>query len=182
MKNQLFTVLLFFQISSALKILKTPKFPDGKTPPSSFATFRGAKLFARLWVSPTHKHHAEVLSRNEDSGLLLTFKSDGNYIAIDSYYIRFDFSSDFVPSKWMFFCFTFDNSENKIKIYEGSKLILEKQISKEIPEDFLQNLQLGKASKFAGELTQLNIWSQVLTDDDIKILGDCKEVSIFLIF
>ena len=87
MKEKIFIILLFFQISSALKILKTPKFPDDKTPPSSFAT--GCKLFARLWVSPTHKHHAEVLSRKEDSGLLLTFKSDGNYIAIDSYYVRF---------------------------------------------------------------------------------------------
>ena len=47
----------------------------------------------------------------------------------------------------------------------------------ELPQDFLKNLQIGKASKFAGELSELNIWSKALAYDEIKDLYDCKDIS-----
>ena len=126
MVDNICIILLFFQLCSALKILTTPKFPDGQTPPSSFATVKNAKLFTGenisicFWVSLPHEHYAEVLSQTEGSGLLVTFRADGNYFAVNSYFVRFEYASDepFVPSSWIFFCFTFHNAEKIIRIYQ----------------------------------------------------------------
>ena len=90
----------------------------------------------------------------------MNFQSHANYIGFYSYFVRFDFPREFVnciPDKLMFICFAYDNSEKRIKIYQNFKLTIDKQINKamkdfKISKDFLQKLQFGKASTFAGEL------------------------------
>ena len=80
----------------------------------------------------------------------------------------------------MFFCLTFDNSEKLVKLYQNSNKIFEKQELElkdfQIHEDSIKNLQFGKASKFAGKISELNIWSKVLDEDAIKNLYECKHL------
>ena len=78
----------------------------------------------------------------------------------------------------MFLCLT---SNKRLKVYLNSELIFEKEIDNvteglRLPKDFLKNLQIGKASAFTGELSELNIWSKVLTDDKINDLYECKAI------
>ena len=173
----------------SLKILRTSRFENGKDPASTFATIKDEKLFDIVdisicfWVSILYPHHAEVLSRSDHSGLLITFKEDGNYFAVGSYFIWFEFGMDnpFIPGKWMFFCFTYDNTKKIIKIFHGSDLLLKKQLEENyliFPNNFLQKLILGRSAGFAGYLTRLNMWSQILDSQDIKKLYECKEISI----
>ena len=170
-----------------MRILRAPSFPEGQAPNSTFANLDNPNIFDAeefsicFWVSLQFEYHAEVLSIKENAGLKISFQAHGNYIEIDSYSIRFEFPRkfNFIPEKWMFLCLTF---EKELKVYLNSKLIFEKGVTMgtknlKLPVDFLKNLQIGKASKFAGELSELNIWSKALAYDEIKDLYDCKDIS-----
>ena len=187
MIKRLFLILIFCQIAPAVRILRAPIFPEGNAPNSSFANLKNPTIFITeefsicFWVLVNFEYHAEVLSRNENGGVIITFLSHGNYIEVDSYSIRFEFPRNFrfIPEKWMFLCLT---SNKRLKVYLNSELIFEKEIDNvteglRLPKDFLKYLQIGKASAFAGELSELNIWSKVLTDDKINDLYECKDIT-----
>ena len=118
MIRKLIFILIFCQITSAVRILRALSFPEGKAPNSSFANIKNPKIFVVeefsicFWVSVQFEHHAEVLSRNEKHGIQISFQAHGNYIEIDSYSIRFIFPRkfNFIPEKWMFLCLTLKKS------------------------------------------------------------------------
>ena len=170
-----------------MKILKTPQFEDGKAPPSSFATLKNpstvsvSKLSLCLWIAPSAENKGEVLSKKEEEGFSIHFKHDNNFITIDGVDIKFEFPASYrFPEKWLSFCFTF--ADKSLKIFLDSKRrfgeVFDNILAKyEISEEFLSSLQFGKATNFAGKISDLNIWSTVLYDDKILRLYECREIS-----
>ena len=167
--------------------MKVPDFPEGKAPDTSFAELKNPKAFISdafsicFWVSVTFEHHAEILSRAEKSGLVITFLSHGNYVDLGEHSVRFQIPDkfDFLPEKWIFLCLSY---KKILKVYLNSVLIFDQNMenhsmSFKLDENFLKHIQLGKASNFAGELSQLNIWSKVLDKEDINTLYKCQDVS-----
>ena len=133
--------------------LKSSKLPRIKCTKFLFCRHKPEEVSICFWVSVQFEHHAEVLSRNEKHGIQISFQAHGNYIEIDSYSIGFEFPRRFyfIPEKWMSLCLTLNKM---LKVYLNSELMLERDIyvgtkDFELPVDFLKNLQIGKASKFA---------------------------------
>ena len=124
-RMRIYLLLLLYLTSSSVRVLKAPNFPEGKAPETSFAELKNPKMFNAdafticFWVSVTFEHHAEILSRAEKTGLLITFLSHGNYIDIGEHSVRFEIPKkfDFIPEKWMFLCWTY---QKLLKVYFGS--------------------------------------------------------------
>ena len=56
----------------------------------------------------------------------------------------------FIPERWTFFCFSFDNSKKELKVYFNGEKLLQKIIKKhledfEIEKNFLENERFGNA-------------------------------------
>ena len=69
--------------------------------------------------------------------------------------------------------------EKKLKVYLNSEKIFDKTIKNSldsfvIDKNFLQKETFGKAGRFAGQLTDLNIWSRILSDSEIKTIYLCE--------
>ena len=147
------------------RVLKVPDFPEGKAPDTSFAELKNPKAFISdafsicFWVSVTFEHHAEILSRAEKSGLVITFLSHGNYVDLGEHSVRFQIPDkfDFLPEKWIFLCLSY---KKILKVYLNSVLIFDQYMENhsmnfKLDESFLKHIQLGKASNFAGELSRV---------------------------
>ena len=115
----------FLQVSSLLRILQTPIITDGNGFTSSFASVKNPQNFTAqdisvcFWVSVRFESKAEILSGDEGTEFLLTFRPDGTYVQVHSYQMRFNAGKHFIPEKWLFWCLTYDNSEKMVKIYQN---------------------------------------------------------------
>ena len=86
----------------------------------------------------------------------------------------------FTPEKWRFLCFSFDNIEKVLMVYLDSEKITEKTIDNglenfEIESDFLKGEKFAKAKKFASKISDLNVWSKILTQEEIIDMYSCKD-------
>ena len=110
----------------------------------------------------------------------------GNYVYVDGLPIRLKFHDGytFVPGKWFFLCFSYDNQKKRLRVHINSKLILEKTFdtvldSFRITENFLSQSKFGQAGLFAGKIGDLNVWSKILNDNQIYEIFNCKEIKIY---
>jgi hypothetical protein len=79
------------------------------------------------------------------------------------------------------FCFLFDSTAKSFKIYLNSEQIFQdeqkiKLKDYEIASDFLKYQKIGYAKNFAGRITKLNIWSRLLTPEQVLEVHKCQMV------
>ena len=68
-----------------------------------------------------------------------------------------------------------------LKVYVNSEKIIEQVINKglenfEIKNDFLKHEKFARAKEFAGQISDLNVWSNILKEQEIKELYSCREI------
>ena len=114
-------------------------------------------------------------------GIYLTLV--GKYIIIGNVAFRIEFPKDFkfTPEKWVFFCFSYNNENKSLVAYLDSKRIFDRIIKDhldtfEIGRDFLNYEKFGDARYFVGNLTDINMWSSVLTEAEVIELFSCKAI------
>ena len=187
----IFILALCVQLNKSIKVLTTPKFPKDKAPAASFATLKNptspvlTTLSSCLWTSLYAEDFGSTWSFGNNF-FRTSFRSEGKIFAIGEYtVILIDYPEHllFTPEKWLFFCFSFDNIEKVIKVYVDSEKILEKKIHKgledfEIESNFLKEEKFANAKEFAGQISDLNIWSKILIEKEIFDLYSCKAISI----
>ena len=173
-----------------LKVLKTPKFHIGDTPVDAFATIANLKnistseLTICVWVLNYYKEDSWFFEETSDKGIRLSvLQTDwfANYIKVGQFYFRFSFPQHFewLPDIWAFFCFLFDNKVKRLSLYLNSEKIFENQEEEQLKDYkiapyFLNHQKIGNAKHFAGQITKLNIWSEVLTPEKVKDVYSCK--------
>ena len=181
--------VLFLQVKSYLfiRVFTTPKMDSNEAPIDDYSKFANVrnpvltKISSCHWSSISFEDLGTVwISDNETKYFRNSIRSNGNYFGVGGLSTRVEFPQDFfVPDKWFFFCFTYNNIEKKVEVYLNSEKILDKEIKKDlnsfvIDRDFLQYEKFGMVGKFAGRLTDLNIWSRILDGSDIMKLYTCK--------
>ena len=188
MKLFLALFYLLFEQFHCFKILRTPLLIQEKISESSFAVVQNplspssSKLSLCIWVSQTFENKFNILSAKDERGFSILFDPSGNTISIDGVDIQFKFPPkyNFIPEKWIFFCFAFDNTDKKMKIFRNAENIFEKKIKSlenyEIHKDFVGLQQIGKATQFVGDISDMNIWSEALEDAMIEKLYACQEI------
>ena len=173
-----------------IKILTTPKIDSGNVPEE--ASFWFSNITSHLtrnimnisschWMSIAFEKLGTVwISGNKTQNFGITIHDTGQYILIGGVYIRFEFPNHFfVPDKWFFLCFTYNNENKRLYVYLNSEKVLEEKIKHHldafvIESDFLQYAKFGKVGRFAGQLTDLNMWSTILDGSEIRDLYLCK--------
>ena len=119
-------------------------------------------------------------SENEKKYFGIDMNRKGRYVIIGGIYIRVEFPKDFfIPDKWFFFCFTYNNKEKQLVIFLNSEKIWDTRVQEHldtfvIEEDVLKHEKFGKAGRFAGQVTDLNIWSRILNSSEIESLYSCE--------
>ena len=188
MKLNIFIVALCIEESILIKVLTTPKFEKGKAPSDSFATLRNPsspplkQVSSCLWNSLNFESFAETWS-SSNSFFGTAFWTGVAYLYIgpfSSTRMTIPEHVSFTPEKWRFFCFSFDNIEKVLKVYIDSEKIMETTIDNgldnfEIESDFLKGEKFASAKKFAGQISDLNVWSKILTQDEINDMYSCKD-------
>ena len=121
-----FLVTYFSIFLKPYSCLKAIIIPEG-APQSSSARIKNAPsppletVSSCLWFSHQFETRGGAWTRKgEHFGY--RFINDGNYMYIDKLISRFELPSDFVfiPEKWIFFCFSFDNTRKEVKVYWNS--------------------------------------------------------------
>ena len=183
-----FLVIYFGIFLKPYICLKTIVIPE-TAPQSSSARIKNAPsppletVSSCLWSSFQFETRGGAWTRRgEHFGY--RFIEDGKYMYINKVISRFELPSDFVfiPETWIFFCFSFDNTKKEIKVYWNGEKVLERTIRKHldefrIKENFLEKEIFGLSSEFSGKFSDLNVWSRILRDQEIKELYDCGRTS-----
>ena len=171
----------------SIKVIVTPKFQEGPTPSSAFTRIKNVSSPALVSISSCCWSALDLedigsvwATRNTYFGN--SFKSDAKYMYVGKIVNRFQLPADFVfiPERWTFFCFSFDNSKKLLNVYFNGEMVLKKIIKKhlenyEIKKNFLENEKFGNAYQFAGKYSDLNIWSTILSKETIRRLHDCEK-------
>jgi len=134
-----------------------------------------------LWSSVSFGDLASVwISDNKTKYFTNHMTPDGNTLVIGGLYATVEFTRDFfVPDRWVFLCFTYNNIKKKLEVYLNSEKMFDKIIKKDLDsfvldKDFLQYEKFGMVGKFAGRLTDLNVWSRILDSLEIRKLYMCE--------
>ena len=168
-------------------MIVTPKFQAGPAPTSAFKRIKNVSYPALVRISSCYCSALDLedfgsvwASRNAYFGN--SFKSDAKYMYVGKIANRFPLPGDFVfiPERWTFFCFSFDNSKKELNVYFNGEKVLKKIIKKhlehfEIEKNFLENEKFGNAYQFAGKYSDLNIWSTLLSREKIRRLYKCEK-------
>ena len=173
-----------------IKILTTPKIDSGNVPEEASSWFNNItshitrnimNISSCHWMSIVFEKFGTVwISGNKTKNFGITIEKTGRYIIVGGVYIRFEFPElFFVPDKWFFLCFTYNNEKKKLEVYLNSEKIHDQIIRHHldtlvINKDFLYYAKFGKVGRFAGQLTDLNIWSTILDGFEIRDLYLCK--------
>ena len=151
-------LLLSMLITSHLfiKILTTPKMDPDEVPEDASSWFSNVTSHVKmqisfcLWMSIAFEKLGTVwLSGKGEKDFGITMHDTGRYLRIGAAYIRFEFPKHFfVPDKWFFLCFTYNNKEKRIEVYLNSEKIFEEKIKDHldtfvIESDFLQYAKFG---------------------------------------
>ena len=133
------------------------------------------------WMAmPSEELGAVWRSGNKTKNFGILFEKNGRYIMVGGVFIRFEFPKlFFVPDKWFFLCFTYNNKKKRLEVYLNSEKIHDQIIKHHLDtlvmnKDFLHYAKFGKVGRFAGQLTDLNIWSTILDGFEIRDLYLCK--------
>ena len=81
----------------------------------------------------------------------------------------------------VFFCFLFNNKNKRLQVFLDSEKIFNKVIEKHldsfvIEKDYLEHERFGESGELSGQFTDLNIWSKILNDEDIKEHYSCEDI------
>ena len=171
-----------------LNIVRTPRFEEDKAPTESFSRLQNVSspvltnLSTCLWVS-MDLGDLGVIWSSEKAFFSVILRKKAKYIVIGGVYIRIDFPKAFffTHEKWFFFCFLYNNRNKRLNVFLDSEKIFNKVIEKHldgfvIEQDFLKHEIFGESGEFSGQFTDLNIWSTILNDEDIKDLYSCEEI------
>ena len=185
----LLILVLCFEQSVGLKVIRTPKIKREQDFGKSFVSIENARspplnnISSCLWMSIEFEDVSEVWS-TDGKHFSITFGDvGGKYIAFAGIFIRIEFPQDFfTPENWFFFCFSLDNTSKRLRVFLNSEKIFDSVIKSHlddftIEKDFLQHERFAKSGGFVGQLTDLNIWSVILDDDDIKSLHSCRTIA-----
>ena len=164
-----------------IKILTTPKIDSDDVPKDASSWFSNVNSHAMInisschWMSIAFEELGTVwVSGNKTKNFGINMHDTGRYINIGGFPKHF-----FVPDKWFFFCFTYNNENKRLEVYLNGKTIFKEKIKHHldtfvIDKDFLQFAKFGSVGRFAGQLTDLNIWSRILDGSEIRDLFSCK--------
>ena len=171
-----------------IKILTTPKTDSDEASEDAYSWLSNVSspvmmnISSCLWMSIALENLGNVwLSENETKYFGIVMHKTGRYVLIGGIYIRVEFPNNFfIPDKWFFYCFTYNNKKKSLEVYLNSEKIFDKIIKDHldtfvIKEDFLKYDKFGKVGRFAGQLTDLNIWSRILNESEIRDLYLCGE-------
>ena len=178
---------------ASLNILHVPKMKSvPENPSSKLANVTSPVLVnisSCLWISLAVEGKFSgsghiLLTERSKTDFSFTMNKQGNYLRIWKIIIRIDFPKniEFIPDKWFFFCFTYSNDKKWLLAYLNGVNIFVKAIQNDldtfqIEKNFLENLRFGKGGTFAGQLTDINIWSRILNDTEINGLFTCKQAN-----
>ena len=100
------------------------------------------------WMSIALEDHGHVwISEHEKKYFEIFIYSNRRYVKIGDNAIRVEFPTDFfIPDKWFFFCFTYNNVDKKLGVYLNSEKIFDQAIEKHldsflIDKDFLHHYE-----------------------------------------
>ena len=120
----------------SITVIVTPNFQAGPAPTSAFTRIKNfsspvlTRISSCYWSALDLEDFGSVwVSRNKyfDN----SFKSDVKYMYVGKIANRFQLPGDFVfiPERWSFFCFSFDNSKKDLKVYINGEKVLKKCLS-----------------------------------------------------
>ena len=181
--------VLFLQVKSYLfiRVFTTPKMDSNEAPTDDFSKFANVRnpvltnISSCHWSSISFEDLGSVwISDNKTEYFSNHITSDRNWLVIGGVWTTVEFTRDFfVPDRWVFLCFTYNNIKKKLEVYLNSEKMFDKIIKKDLDsfvldKDFLQFEKIGMVGKFAGRLTDLNIWSRILDSSEIMKLYTCE--------
>ena len=171
-----------------IRVLNSPKYLNGK-PPDAAATIANPKnvstseLTICVWVLNFYKEISVFVEDSENRAFALNVEEVSNYVKINSIYYRYSFPPTFewLPETWALFCFAFDNRAKIFKIYLNAEEIFQDQQKIKLKDykiapDFLKYQQIGQSKRIAGRITQLNMWSSILTLQEVLEVYKCRKV------
>ena len=105
---------------------------------------------------------------------------NGNSLFLINVEIKFPNDLQIVPHTWTFFCITFDNDEKIVETYVNSRKVFKRKIPEVFAEvewemEFLKKRVKFNVVDYTGNLTGLNLWSRVLTTENIISLYSCNQ-------
>ena len=150
--SMLWHLLLIYLSSNhclSVKVVVTPYFTEGTAPAESFTRIKNftspalTRISSCYWTALELDHLASVwATRNTFFGI--TMKPDAKYMRVGKIANRFEFPEDthFIPEKWLFLCFSFDNSGKELSVFVNGKKVFQNIIKKhldnfEITKNFL---------------------------------------------
>ena len=133
-----FILFLLVKSQSCIKVLETPMMVYDKAPVDAFSRLINVKssiltnISSCHWMSKTFENLGSIwISTNKPKYFGIWTYSSANYFDIGGNIIRVEFRKDFfVPDKWYFYCFTYNNMEKRLKVYLDSGKIFDKVIKK----------------------------------------------------
>ena len=118
----------------------------------------------------------------KNNGFGLQFYTETGFLAFGDIWYMYELPPGTKePETWHHFCFSFDFFSKNVKFFIDDKMVMDKD-DKENLENFtftnnlISRFILGKKfypsdPPFNGQVTGLNIWSKVLTEKQIKVIG-----------
>ena len=178
---------LFVKSHLFIKVFTTPKMDYDEALSAAFSRFINVStpvltnISSCLWVSLAFEDLGSVwITENRSKYFMIELLSKARYLWIGGMSVRFEFPEDFfIPDQWFFYCFAYNNENKKLEVYLNSEKIFDNKIEKHldafvIDKNFLQYEKFGMAGIFAGQFTDLNIWSRILKDSEIAKLFKCE--------
>ena len=188
---RLSTLLFLFQVHphALIKVVTVPRFVEPEVKKSTvFLRIKDSKspplenITSCMWIASELESHGSVWSTGNPHFRTYLSKSR-RYVTINGVASRFEYPPHykFSPEKWIFHCFSLHGGTKNLQVFFDGEKVLERSLETAlsdfgIKENFLMNDTFADAYSFAGEFSDLNIWSTVLTSEDISQLYDCKKI------
>ena len=187
-------IVLYFGFISPTKILKIPKIKDGEkhnvklthnssVSTSSFSVCLWFKTNFDIWTLHLESPGGWTMIINDygkrGEELFFWFGLQEQSFMHD---IDLPNNNSIMPYFWTFICFTFDSDADNIALYLNSDLIYSKSTRSE--QYLVQNTSLSSFLILIGNYTEgmdnygitgLNVWSRVLTRNEVEDVFLCKE-------
>jgi hypothetical protein len=181
-------ILINFDVIFCVKILKIGKIEEDKifnvtirNPPY----FEHSRFSICWWVKTRFRNKYKFLDtddyiRFEDyygKGDTLDFYF-GNGYEYKPHYIHIPKGQEIVPHSWTLFCISYNNDNKMLAVYLNSVQIYNKTEKSDleaftVEKDFLSMIKF-QVDKNSGNLTGLNIWSDILTAEQVIDIYKCK--------
>ena len=181
-------VFMPFFFLDSLKILHVPKRDGQDYHESSLARVRNPQrrvivtFSLCVWISRSFDEISNIL-KNEENGLgvFLYPINKGSFLVFDTIWYKFPLPEEWHPESWAFLCFSYHDIDKEIHIYWNSIKVFEKMDKKSLKDfsignSFLEDLKIGEVKQFSGNIAKLDIWSKILTKEEIEDIFNCKTI------